>query len=92
VFDFLAEIPGTTVTKNAVDGLGRPGIAVSKTIYSLREDFVFDPSTYRFLGKRENYLGPPSPITDWRRQPPGSDFDMAFTVLATKAVGHAPTP
>jgi hypothetical protein len=92
VFDFLAEIPGTTVTKNAVDGLGRPGIAVSKTIYGLREDFVFDPSTYRFLGTRESYLGPPSHITDWRRQPPGSDFDMAFTVLATKAVDHAPTP
>lgn len=92
VFDFLAEIPGTTVTKNAVDGLGRPGIAVSKTNYSLQEDFVFDPSTYRFLGKREIYLGPQSDSMDWRRQPPGSNFDMAFTMLATKAVNHAPTP
>jgi len=90
VLDFLADVPGTKVTDKATDALGRPGIAVSKTMYDLRTDFVFDRRTYRLLGKRELYLGPQPHITDWRRQPEGSNFDRAWTVLETKAVDHPP--
>jgi hypothetical protein len=90
VFDFLADIPGTTVTDNATDALGRSGVAVSKTMYQTRTDLVFDRKTYRFLGKREIFLGPQAPITDWRRQPEGSNFDMAWTVLKIKTVNHLP--
>jgi hypothetical protein len=90
VFDFLAEVPGTTVSSNATDALGRPGIAVSKTMYGLRTDLVFDPRTYRLLGEREIYLGPQPHITDWRRQPEGSNFDRASTVLETKIMDRPP--
>jgi hypothetical protein len=91
IFDFLVDVPGTKVVSNATAATGRPGIAVTKTMYGTRSEFVFDPTTYRYLGKREIYLGPAPHITDWRRQPEGSNFDLASTILEIKAVDHLPS-
>ncbi|KAB2343727.1 CU044_5270 family protein [Actinomadura rudentiformis] len=91
VFDFLSDVPGAKVDEHATDALGRPGIAVSKIRYGTREELVFDRKTYRFLGSRSVHLGPKAKITDWTRQPEGSNFDLMFSVLDVKVVSRLPT-
>ncbi|MES9537999.1 CU044_5270 family protein [Actinomadura sp. NPDC000600] len=92
VFDFVAEIPGTTVTEHVTDGLGRSGVAVSKTEDNVRKEIIFDPKTYRHLGMRQIYYGPKPHITDWRTIPEGAVVDKVWTVLETKAVNQLPKP
>lgn len=50
VFEAVARIPGIRLDRRAVDGLGRRGIAV--TYPKLTYAFIFDPTTYAFLGLR----------------------------------------
>jgi hypothetical protein len=90
IFDFLADVPGTKVEENTTDFIGRRGIAITKTMYKTRSEFIFDRSTYRFLGRRLIYLGQGRPITDLRRQPEGVDVDVASAILEVKAVDALP--
>jgi hypothetical protein len=96
IFDFLAEVPGIKVERNVTDASGRPGIAVTTTMYNTRSELIFDPGSYRFLGSREIYLGPvavesASRVPDWSRPPPGSNFDRAYSIVQVKVVDHLPT-
>ncbi|MFF2118443.1 CU044_5270 family protein [Kitasatospora sp. NPDC058184] len=45
-------IPGVTVVASAVDAAGREGVAVARTAYGRQTQWVFDRSTYAFLGER----------------------------------------
>ncbi|MGW7443980.1 CU044_5270 family protein [Kitasatospora sp. NPDC054795] len=45
-------IPGVTVVASAVDAAGREGIAVARTAYGQQTQWVFDRTTYAFLGER----------------------------------------
>ncbi|WP_405907193.1 CU044_5270 family protein [Streptomyces sp. NBC_00828] len=48
-----AEIPGVTVVQDAVDADGRHGIAVAREDDGIRQELIFDPKTYEFLGERQ---------------------------------------
>ncbi|MFE7593263.1 CU044_5270 family protein [Kitasatospora sp. NPDC057512] len=45
-------IPGVTVVASAVDAAGREGVAVARTAYGRQTQWVFDRTTYAFLGER----------------------------------------
>ncbi|MEU0569222.1 CU044_5270 family protein [Nonomuraea sp. NPDC005983] len=47
-----AAILGVTTVDHAVDAASRTGIAAAKTIGGVREEYIFDRDTYRYLGKR----------------------------------------
>lgn len=48
-----AEIPGVTVVQDAIDADGRHGIAVAREDDGVRQELIFDPKTYEFLGERQ---------------------------------------
>ncbi|MGW1268412.1 CU044_5270 family protein [Streptomyces sp. NPDC002491] len=50
----VARVPGVTVTENAVDCLGRHGIAIARQDAgaTLRTEWILDAKTYAFLGER----------------------------------------
>jgi hypothetical protein len=50
VFRAAARIPGVELKTGVLDAAGRPGIAVARTDLGTREELVFDPQTYAFLG------------------------------------------
>lgn len=52
LFKAAATIPGVTVTENAQDAAGRTGIGVGRVFGGVREEIIFDPSTYELLGER----------------------------------------
>ncbi|MEU1283137.1 CU044_5270 family protein [Kitasatospora sp. NPDC005856] len=45
-------IPGVTVVGSAVDAAGREGVAVARTAHGQQTQWVFDRTTYAFLGER----------------------------------------
>ncbi|RZU50802.1 hypothetical protein EV385_2586 [Krasilnikovia cinnamomea] len=49
-FRAAARIPGVEVRRNVADASGRTGVAVTRTEAGTREELVFDPTTYTFLG------------------------------------------
>ncbi|MFI8527275.1 CU044_5270 family protein [Promicromonospora sukumoe] len=53
VFGAIAKVPGVTVTGDAVDAAGRPGVAVGFTYaQGTRDELIFDEGTNEFLGYR----------------------------------------
>lgn len=52
LFKAAATIPGVTVTENTEDAAGRTGIGVGRVSGGVREEIIFDPSTYELLGER----------------------------------------
>jgi hypothetical protein len=50
---FLAagQIPGVQAHRNVTDAAGRAGVAVTRTEAGARQEMVFDPATYRYLGQ-----------------------------------------
>ncbi|GIH60000.1 CU044_5270 family protein [Microbispora siamensis] len=52
LFKAAATIPGVTVTENVEDAAGRTGIGVGRISGGVREEIIFDPSTYELLGER----------------------------------------
>ncbi|WP_043503124.1 CU044_5270 family protein [Streptomyces glaucescens] len=50
----VARIPGVTVIENAVDAAGRKGVAITRQDPDnpSRDEWIFDKSTYEFLGER----------------------------------------
>ena len=53
LFAATAKIPGVTVTRSVVDADGRTGIAVGRTFNGSRQELIFDPHSYAYLGERE---------------------------------------
>lgn len=49
-FRAAALIPGVELRQGVTDAAGRAGIAVTRTEIGIREELVFDPGTYAFLG------------------------------------------
>ncbi|MEV5376141.1 CU044_5270 family protein [Streptomyces nondiastaticus] len=52
LYKAAAKIPGVTVVPSAADATGREGIAVARTTHGRQTQWVFDRSTYAFLGER----------------------------------------
>ncbi|WP_182904415.1 CU044_5270 family protein [Microbispora sp. H13382] len=52
LFKAAATIPGVTVAENIEDAAGRSGIGVGRVSGGVREEIIFDPSTYELLGER----------------------------------------
>jgi hypothetical protein len=48
-----AKIPGVEVVRNVKDSAGREGVTVSRASRDEREQLIFDPKTFTFLGERE---------------------------------------
>ncbi|MCN9239286.1 CU044_5270 family protein [Streptomyces sp. RY43-2] len=68
-----AKIPGVTVIRAAADATGREGVAVARTAHGQQTQWIFDRTTYAFLGER-------SVLTE-----PG-DAGPAGTVVGTSAI------
>ncbi|MFI5770438.1 CU044_5270 family protein [Streptomyces sp. NPDC051658] len=68
-----AKIPGVTVIHAAHDGTGREGVAVARTAHGEQTQWVFDRTTYAFLGER-------TVLTE------AGDAGPAGTVVGTSAV------
>ncbi|MFJ6379401.1 CU044_5270 family protein [Kitasatospora sp. NPDC092039] len=66
-------IPGVTVVPSAVDAAGREGVAVARTAHGQQTQWIFDRTTYVFLGER-TVLGE------------DGDAGPAGTVVGTSAV------
>jgi hypothetical protein len=54
-FRAAGRIAGVQVRRGVTDAAGRTGVAVTRTEAGTREELVFDPSSYRYLG--HNILG-----------------------------------
>ena len=54
-FRAAGQIAGVQVRRNVADAAGRVGVAVTRTEAGTREELVFDPTTYRYLG--HNIIG-----------------------------------
>ncbi|WP_367139458.1 MULTISPECIES: CU044_5270 family protein [Streptomyces] len=52
LYKAAAKIPGVTVVPSAADATGREGVAVARTAHGRQTQWVFDRSTYAFLGER----------------------------------------
>ncbi|WP_335933116.1 CU044_5270 family protein [Streptomyces sp. PTD5-9] len=52
-----ALIPGVTVVREAVDAAGREGVAVARAAHGRQTQWVFDRTTYAFLGERTVLTG-----------------------------------
>jgi len=53
LFAAASRIPGTTVTRDVTDLVGRKGVAVGMTWNSVRSELIFDAATFELLGERE---------------------------------------
>ncbi|MFC4905852.1 CU044_5270 family protein [Actinomadura gamaensis] len=74
----LAEIPGVGVAADSVDASGRHGVALTRTSDGVREELIFDRTTYAVLGER---------TLDEK----GTEFSST-ALLKTAVVDKAPAP
>ena len=58
LFRAAAMIHGVTVVSSATDAAGRRGVGVALTANGLRDEYIFTPNTYQFLGRRTVVAGP----------------------------------
>ncbi len=49
----VAKIPGVVVADDAVDASGRHGVAVAEQFGDTQQRWIFDPTSYEFLGENE---------------------------------------
>ena len=81
-----ASIRGVAPVGKAVDAAGRTGIAVAKTSPGgVREEYIFDPQTYRYLGRRSVVVD-----AEKARAPVGSVLSST-ALLGVTVVDRAPT-
>ncbi|MFE2088759.1 CU044_5270 family protein [Streptomyces sp. NPDC059460] len=73
LYKAAARIPGVTVIHAATDATGREGVAVARTAHGQQTQWVFDRTTYAFLGER-------TVLTE------AGDAGPAGTVVGTSAV------
>jgi hypothetical protein len=57
-FQAASRIPGVTVLRGVVDAAGRTGTAVTRTERAVREELIFDPTAYRYLGAQATVVDP----------------------------------
>ncbi|GAA1017027.1 hypothetical protein Aple_102300 [Acrocarpospora pleiomorpha] len=53
LFKAAATIPGVTVNENAQDAAGRHGLGAGREFLGIRQEIVFDATTYELLGERQ---------------------------------------
>ncbi|MFC5143381.1 CU044_5270 family protein [Streptomyces aureoversilis] len=82
LYEAAAKIPGVTVVRSAADAAGRAGIAVARTAHGQQTQWVFDRSTYAFLGER-------TVLTEAGDAGPAGTVVGASSVLAKAAVDRA---
>jgi hypothetical protein len=68
LYKAAARIPGVTLVDDAVDALGRHGVAIARTDSGLRAEWIFDRHSLQFLGERsvtteQTEFGPAGTIT-----------------------------
>ncbi|WP_418957627.1 CU044_5270 family protein [Streptomyces tritici] len=83
-----ALIPGVTVAGTAEDAAGRTGVTVARTAHGEQKQWIFDRSTYAYLGERTVLVA----TTD---AGPAGTVTGTSAVLATAAAdraGEAPRP
>ncbi|HLT09994.1 MAG TPA: CU044_5270 family protein [Micromonosporaceae bacterium] len=78
-----ARIPGTEVVDDAVDALGRHGVAIARTHDGLRTEWIFDRGTLQFLGERTVTTETPGSFV-----PPG--IVTASTAVVARAIVDRP--
>ncbi|MCW6007877.1 CU044_5270 family protein [Micromonospora sp. CPCC 205371] len=99
-----ARIPGVELRRGVTDAAGRAGVAVTRTDAGVREELVFDPRTYAFLGHNsivaefrvtgpEHTGQPPGVVDSIRIQAKGSgkpgDVVQKWAILRTAIVDRA---
>jgi len=84
LFQALARIPGIYLIPHVTDYASRPGMAVAMTIYGQRQELIFDPDTYQYLGS-QTVLTQPLPGL-W----PAGTIIQAIALLKTAVVNTAP--
>ncbi|MFF3959773.1 CU044_5270 family protein [Streptomyces sp. NPDC001890] len=77
-----ARIPGVTVAGTAKDAAGREGVTVARTSYGEQTQWIFDPATHVFLGRRTVLVEP-------NGGSPAGTVVATSAVLATAAADHA---
>ncbi|WP_323447032.1 CU044_5270 family protein [Streptomyces yaizuensis] len=77
-----ARIPGVTVIPSATDASGRTGVAVARTAYGQQTQWIFDRTTYAFLGER-------TVLTESGAAGPAGTVVGTSAVLTTAAVDRA---
>ncbi|MGW0963487.1 CU044_5270 family protein [Streptomyces gelaticus] len=77
-----AKIPGVTVIRAADDATGREGVAVARTAQGQQTQWVFDRSTYAFLGER-------TVLAEAGDAGPAGTVVGTSAVLTRSAVDHA---
>lgn len=77
-----ARIPGVTVVRAAHDAAGREGVAVARTAHGRQTQWVFDRTTYAFLGER-------TVLTEAGDAGPAGTVVGASAVLTKAAVDRA---
>lgn len=83
-----AKIPGVTVAGTAKDAAGREGVTVARTVHGQQTQWIFDRSTYAFLGERTVLVesgdaGPAGTVTG---------ASAVLTTAAADRAGEAPKP
>ncbi|MEH6374884.1 CU044_5270 family protein [Streptomyces sp. KLMMK] len=82
LYKAAAKIPGVTVVDAARDAAGRAGVAVARTAHGQQTQWVFDRSTYAFLGER-------TVLTEARDAGPAGTVVGASAVLTKAAADRA---
>ncbi|TDD27022.1 hypothetical protein E1287_35475 [Actinomadura sp. KC06] len=58
MFKAATRIPGIAFVPHARDAAGRPGVAAALTHDGIRNELIFDPRTFAFLGERQVLVAP----------------------------------
>jgi hypothetical protein len=85
IFQALARIPGVYLIPHVTDYAGRPGMAVAMTIDGQRNELIFDPGTYQYLGSQ-------TVLTQSVPGLPAGTVVQAIALLKTAVVNTAPKP
>lgn len=57
LFELMAQTPGFTLVRHAIDAIGRAGVGIAWTYLGLTNTIIFDQTTYAFLGDTLAYAG-----------------------------------
>ncbi|MEU8528935.1 MULTISPECIES: CU044_5270 family protein [Streptomyces] len=81
-----AKIPGVTVAGTAEDAAGREGVTVARTVHGQQTQWIFDRTTYAYLGERTVLVestdaGPAGTVTG---------ASAVLTTAAAERAGEAP--
>jgi hypothetical protein len=85
LFEAAATIPDVSVVPDTVDAAGRHGIAVSRTGGRTRHDIIFDRTSYKYLGTRDQL------VKDWVNLPAGT-VTGGTAILKVAVVDEAGQP